>query len=447
MSSNLKSLGTIAVLLLGALSFGTVTSYPSPAIMSLSKKKPQISEHRFSDLVSWFSNAPRLSAGLGPFLIICILPRLGRKYTLALISFLLGASWFLLFLIDQNDKKNNVPFNLLYGVIMRTIMGLFWGTMSCLTVTFLSEISPVDYIGLFGSLYQLFIILGICLNNILGAFVDWKILIIVGACINILFTICLLLCKDSPTTNKLKLQRYHLGNNCMVKCSCFCCVLCNQKVEEGKSKSNLFITNKTFYKTVASSMVMLFFQQYCGVNAILNNLSSIMSLSGLNLDPNIQSALSTLAQFLACFIACFLMDTVGARKLWTLSSIGCLLALVVYAYCIFDNDHLMSVPGYIPVLSVFVYCLFFGIGQGPAPWAVFPDSFPDILRYEGICMMMLSHWVFSFVVCYTHPIITEKVGEFYAILIYIICSAGAIIYGLLCIPKKIDIDEEAFAML
>lgn len=436
MITNLKALGSVAVLLLGALSFGTVTSYPSPAIMSLTEEKPQLAEERFKTMISWFSNAPRLSAGVGPFLIICLLPRFGRRAMLSVISFLLGVSWFLLLLINQRDNKNDVPFNLVNGIITRTVMGLFWGTMSNLTITFIVELSPPDSFGLFGSMYQLFIICGICLNNILGAFVDWKILLIIGAVINILFAICILLKNDSPVSTKLKKQKGQTSG----RCSCCYCIACDKKM---KTQG----LNDSFHKEVISSMVMLFFQQYCGINAILNNLSSIMILSGLDINPNLQSALATLAQFLACLIACFLMDSIGAKILWIVSSIGCLISLVVYAYCIYNTENLMKVPGYIPVLSVFVYCLFFGLGQGPAPWVVFPGNFPDMLRYEGVCMMMFSHWIFSFVVCYTHPIITEKVGEFYAILIYMICAVGSIIYGFIFIPKKENDFKEDFAML
>lgn len=442
MINNLNALGNGAVLFLGALSFGTVTSYPSPAIMSLTEEKPQLGEERFKSAISWFSNAPRLSAAIGPFLMIPILPRIGRKYALSIVSFLLCISWFLLFLIDTKDKKNDVPFNIEYGVVVRTIMGLFWGTTSVLTITFIIEIAPSSSYGLFGSIYQLFIILGICLTNILGAFVNWKILIIINAIINLIFSICLLVKEDSPVSQKLKVHKSHHKKHSSSKC--FHCHLF-RNIDES-AKINGFGSNESYVRTVISSMFILFFQQYCGINAILNNLSSIMTLSGLSMNPNLQSAMSTLAQLLACLIASFLMDNIGPRILWLTSTAGCLISLSVYAYCIFDYQTLMTVPRYIPVLAVFVYCLFFGLGQGPAPWAIFPGLFPDLLRYEGICCMLFSHWFISFVVCYTHPIITEKVGEFYAILVYIICSIGAIIYGIFFIPKKENINPEDFTM-
>ena len=85
-----------------------------------------------------------------------------------------------------------------------------------------------------------------------------------------------------------------------------------------------------------------------------------MSFSGLNMNPNLQSTMSTLAQFLACVIACFLMDLVGPRKLWITSTISCVISMLIYAYCIYKEDSIFRVPGFVPVLSVFVYCLSYG---------------------------------------------------------------------------------------
>ena len=125
MQNNIQAFGTISIVLLGAISFGTVTSFPGPAIMSLKNQYPQIAEERFQDLLSWFSNLPRISAGIGPFLIIGILPKIGRKNMLIIIAFFLATCWFLLLLIEMKDEKNDVPFNLYYGIIIRTIMGFF----------------------------------------------------------------------------------------------------------------------------------------------------------------------------------------------------------------------------------------------------------------------------------------------------------------------------------
>lgn len=429
MGVNSKAFLSISVLLLAPISFGTITSFPSIGIMSLTEKYPQLSEERFKNLISWFTDAARLSAGVGPFLIIPILPKFGRKIMLSISSFLIACCWFLILTINMKDKSRNVPFNLVNAIITRTILGLFWGCMCCIALVYITELSPPDSYGIFCSCYQLFIILGICLNNIIGAFVDYKTLIIIDSMINVLLGIAVIFIKDSPVSKKLKSRKI--------------CKFC----DTSENGTHNFVHSKSFYKTVLSSFAMLIFQQYCGINAILNNLSTIMSMSGLNLNPNLQSALSTMAQFLACLIACFLMDSVGIRILWIVSSLGCLLSLVVYSYCIYSSENLASVRGYIPALSVFVYCLFFGLGQGPAPWVLFPQSYSDELRFEGVTLTYFSHWIVSFIVCFTHPILQKKVGEFYVILIYMIFAVGSIFYGFFFIPKKSNVPKEDFAML
>lgn len=210
---------------------------------------------------------------------------------------------------------------------------------------------------------------------------------------------------------------------------------------------NSYLLNPKNFKNIISSIAIFVFQQYSGINAILNNLSFIMKKSGLDLHANIQSFMSTLAQFLACTLACFLMDHLGPRILWLASCIGCFISLVIYSYCIFNDETKSEVPLFLPVLSAFSYCLFFGLGLGPTPWIVFPIEFPDIVRYECMCWMMFSHYLISFVVCYTHPIIEKKIGEFYAILIYIVGLIGSFIYGFICLPHNIDENQEDVTLL
>lgn len=307
------------------------------------------------------------------------------------------------------------------------------------------DISPSDSAGLIGCLFQLFIILGICLNNILAAFSDWETLIIAGGIINIVFSLALITIKDSPIS--IMLKQFKIKNETKIKQinkKSRCCRICSNSSQYRKWKEkNSILSDSTTLKNVISSMAIFFFQQYSGINAILNNLTEIMKDSRLDLNQNIQSAMPTLVQFLACFVACFLMDLIGPKILWLTSCIGCLISLVIYSYCIYDYKTKNSVPHYVPLVAVFTYCLFFGFGLGPSPWSIFPVLFPDIIRYECNCLIVFSHFIISFIVCYTHPIIENKIGEFYAILIYI---AGCF-YGFFCIHTLEEEDQEVGSIL
>lgn len=44
----------VAVLLLGALSFGTITSFPSLAIDGIKSKQPELADSKFDNYITWF---------------------------------------------------------------------------------------------------------------------------------------------------------------------------------------------------------------------------------------------------------------------------------------------------------------------------------------------------------------------------------------------------------
>ena len=403
----MKSIFQLSPVLLGSLSFGTLTSFAGIALQSYEIEYPEIADEKNQNLISWFSDGPRLSGALGPFILNFFIDKLGRRMSLSIVSFCCAICWFLLLFMSGGNLK--------FGVIIRTIQGLFWGIIACLNPVYVSELAPYHLQGLFGSLHQLFIILGICLNNILGVSLKWRELIYFGGIINLLLSGVVFMAPESPATIRMKKEVYAMNES---------------------------LLEKKYVLVTISSAVMLFFQQFSGINAILGNLSDMMSSSGMNLHPNIQSALSTLAQFIACGVACFLMDDLGPRALWNFSSFLCLVCLLCYAIA----RVIESSAHWIPVLCIFIYCLAFGIGQGPCPWVIFPNSYPDKIRYIGCCWMMFSHWICSFIVTYCHPIILASVGEFYAFIIYSICCFGSLIYGVIFLPKKDNHDRDQDAL-
>lgn len=154
-----------------------------------------------------------------------------------------------------------------------------------------------------------------------------------------------------------------------------------------------------------------------GINAIIGNLTEILSSSGLTFNQYLQSALTTSSQIISVIISAFLSDIVGCKLLWIISSFGVSICLIIFAL-----DIELHFEGWVSALTVFVYMLFFGIGVGPIPWYISLDFFD--LRYCLIPETIVSvlNMLTSFVVVLLYPILNNSIGMFNTILIYAVLT-------------------------
>lgn len=89
---------------------------------------------------------------------------------------------------------------------------------------------------------------------------------------------------------------------------------------------------------------------------------SIMSSARLDIDPNYQAGIATLSQLIATFIASVIIDKLGWRNIWCISS-----AL----------NEKFKWSNVLPLIMIFMYQLGFGLGFGPIAWFLVPEYFND----------------------------------------------------------------------
>lgn len=91
----------------------------------------------------------------------------------------------------------------------------------------------------------------------------------------------------------------------------------------------------------------MIFQQFCGMKALMAEMASIIQETGLSIDGNLQSALSTSTQFVSVLVSAFNMDSFGRRKMWVFSTCGIVVSLIIYTLSLTLNIfNLHQIPKY-----------------------------------------------------------------------------------------------------
>ncbi|KAA0054004.1 putative inositol transporter 2 isoform X1 [Cucumis melo var. makuwa] len=99
--------------------------------------------------------------------------------------------------------------------------------------------------------------------------------------------------------------------------------------------------------------------------------------------------------------------------------------------------------GWLALLGLALYIVFFSLGVGPVPWLVNAEIYP--LRYRGVCggIAATANWISNLVVAQSFLSLTQSIGPSWTFLIFGLISVVTILFVLTCVPetKGVPIEE------
>ena len=170
-------------------------------------------------------------------------------------------------------------------------------------------------------------------------------------------------------------------------------------------------------------MMLMFFQQFGGINAAVFYASTIFDQAGLKKD--IVNILSTVAvgavQIISTFVSVLLIDLLGRRILLTFSTVGMILSTAMLgAHFYIEGDHCggcLGAPpncpndtrhhelpcnstsfGYFAVAGIILLIASFSLGWGPIPWTSMSELLPLKVRALAGSVATLFNWLCASIV-------------------------------------------------
>lgn len=232
--------------MIGSIQFGFSLSFNVISLEGIKKKYPNYDYSKDEFKIEIYNNFPSLFGCIGGFIICFVTNFLSYKKTLFLYGFINTILW-LLYLAFK-------PTLMIFGIVLRILQGLITSGFGCLIPVYLTSICPDDTAGFFGSLQQIGIASGLVIFLFLSAFINYQIVAIIGAVIEFIF----------------------------------CCLFWLMPTEK-KERDKESIYKRDYALNIFVGMMLMFFQQFCGINALLGNLNKIMSKSGIDINPSLQS--------------------------------------------------------------------------------------------------------------------------------------------------------------
>ena len=318
--------------------------------------------------------------------------RFGRKATLLWIGvlYIVGA-------VGSGIAPGVVVF-----IAARFIGGLGIGISTVVAPMYIAEIAPPESRGRLAGMFQFNIVFGILIafvsNAVLAGIGEnaWRWMLGVAAFPSLLYALSCFALPESPRWLLSRKGDREAGMRVLhqIRPAAPQAEIAAEADEiiaasTEKVSSGRFWTRQ-LRKPIMLAILIAFFNQLSGINAILYFAPRIFELTGLAAKAALlQSVGIGLTNLVFTFVGLWLIDRLGRRTLLYIGSFGYIASLTFVAWGFFRAHYSIIPP------CIFAFIAAHAIGQGAVIWVFISEIFPNRHRAEGQSLGSFTHWIFA----------------------------------------------------
>jgi MFS transporter, SP family, arabinose:H+ symporter len=318
--------------------------------------------------------------------------RFGRKATLLWI----GVLYFL------GAAGSALASNVGIFIAARVIGGLGIGISTVVAPMYISEIAPPKHRGRLAGMFQFNIVFGILIAFVSNALLAgigenaWRWMLGVAAFPSLLYTAFCFALPESPRwllsrkgdrEGALRVLQRVEPDVPRAEIAAHADEIAAASTE--KVSSGHFWTAR-LRKPILLAILIAFFNQLSGINAILYFAPRIFELTGLAAKAALLQSIGIgVTNLIFTFVGLWLIDRLGRRTLLYIGSFGYIISLGLVAWAFF-RQHVSIVPA-----CIFAFIASHAIGQGAVIWVFISEIFPNRHRAQGQTLGSSTHWIFA----------------------------------------------------
>ncbi|GAA5905297.1 hypothetical protein JCM5296_001435 [Sporobolomyces johnsonii] len=172
-----------------------------------------------------------------------------------------------------------------------------------------------------------------------------------------------------------------------------------------RSRAMQLIAEPRNRRAMLASTIVMFGQQFCGVNAIAYYSSNIFINTGTSTTTALLGSFGYgLLNWTFALPAFFTIDTFGRRSL-LLFTFPFLAITLVIAGCGFLIKSNPQAQLGVVTTGIYLFTCFYSPGMGPVPFSYSAEAYPLQVREIGMALATATTWLFNFVVALTFPLL------------------------------------------
>ncbi|OWM74585.1 sugar transporter ERD6-like 6 [Punica granatum] len=293
----------------------------------------------------------------------------------------------------------------------RLLEGFGVGVISYTVPVYIAEIAPQDKRGSLGSVNQLSITIGIMLAYLLGMFVSWRVLAILGALPCLIVIPGLFFIPESPRwLAKMGMtEEFEMSLQVLRGFDTDISVEANdikRAVASSCKKTTVRFADlkrKRYWFPLMLGIGLLLLQQLSGINGVLFYSTTIFESAGVS-SSNFATFCLGAIQVIATGVNLWLMDRVGRRLLLIVSSSAMTVSLAVVAIAFYiegsvsADSNLYADMGILSLIGVVAFVISFSLGMGAIPWLIMAEILPVSIKGLAGSVAVLTNWLTSFAI-------------------------------------------------
>lgn len=164
---------------------------------------------------------------------------------------------------------------------------------------------------------------------------------------------------------------------------------CIQESMDEMSGSWLELFSKQFWLPTLIALLIAIFNQLTGINSFLQYAPLILKNTGMGSDllTMISSTGIGILNLICTMIALVFIDSVGRRPLLLIGVVGVMLSECYLGLVQLANFDTFTI-GFLSLIGLFTFIIFFAIGPGVVVWLAISELFPTRVRGKGISLCL-----------------------------------------------------------
>ena len=346
--------------------------------------------------------------------------RFGRKKTLIGIGILYAVS-----AIGSAIAWNPDSF-----IFFRFIGGIGVGASSIAAPAYISEIAPRERRGQLGALYQFMLVLGILTAFVSNYFLGgvgknaWRWMVGVETVPAIAYLIAVFFVPESPRWLILHGIKKTLAEKTLrqINPTGYKQEIVDISADNKSVSWGQFLTSR-YSKPILLAVLIAFFNQVSGINAIIYYAPRILELTGAEQSAALLATVGIgVINVVFTMLGVMLIDRLGRKTLMLIGTIGYIISLGMVARGFFIDLHTWT-----PIF-IFVFAASHAVGQGTVIWVYVSEIFPNNVRTKGQALGCGTLWVMAAILTLFMPVLLSSINPWMIFGFFMVMMVFQLIY-------------------